>query len=157
MIKIDSAVSYKDMLNIVNPKTGELRHSLMTLKVEGRVKLTSDKYEFTVSDGMVARNGGSYFVVISFLHSSRIEQFFVKGEGRCVLVYMIDNLAVQVINYLTIWALQFLFDCRIILIKIIKHIIPNSPFVTLFENSRQRETDTAERLYNIGRIRCIVI
>nr|DAR65483.1 MAG TPA: hypothetical protein [Caudoviricetes sp.] len=70
---------------------------------------------------------------------------------------MIDNLAVQVINYLTIWALQFLFDCRIILIKIIKHIIPNSPFVTLFENSRQRETDTAERLYNIGRIRCIVI
>lgn len=55
MIKIDSAVSYKDMLNIVNPKTGELRHSLMTLKVEGRVKLTSDKYEFTVSDGMVVR------------------------------------------------------------------------------------------------------
>ena len=55
MIKIDSAVSYKDMLNIVNPKTGELRQSLMTLKVEGRVKLTSDKYEFTVSDGMVAR------------------------------------------------------------------------------------------------------
>lgn len=55
MIKIDSAVSYKDMLNIVNPKTGELRHSLMTLKVEGRVKLTSDKYEFTVDDGIVAR------------------------------------------------------------------------------------------------------
>ena len=82
MIKIDSAVSYKDMLNIVNPKTGELRHSLMTLKVEGRVKLTSDKYEFTVSDGMVARNGGSYFVVNSFLHSSRIEQFFVLCQGR---------------------------------------------------------------------------
>lgn len=82
MIKIDSAVSYKDMLNIVNPKTGELRHSLMTLKVEGRVKLTSDKYEFTVSDGMVARNGGSYVVVISFLHSSRIEQFFVLCQGR---------------------------------------------------------------------------
>ena len=40
MIEIDSAVSYKDVLNIVNPKTGELRHSLMTLKVEGRVKLT---------------------------------------------------------------------------------------------------------------------
>lgn len=82
MIKIDSAVSYKDMLNIVNPKTGELRHSLMTLKVEGRVKLTSDKYEFTVSDGMVARNGGSYVVVISFLHGSRIEQFFVLCQGR---------------------------------------------------------------------------
>ena len=55
MIEIDSAVSYKDVLNIVNPKTGELRHSLMTLKVEGRVKLTSDKYEFTVDDGIVAR------------------------------------------------------------------------------------------------------
>ena len=82
MIEIDSAVSYKDVLNIVNPKTGELRHSLMTLKVEGRVKLTSDKYECTVSDGMVARNGGSYFVVISFLHSSRIEQFFVLCQGR---------------------------------------------------------------------------
>ena len=82
MIEIDSAVSYKDVLNIVNPKTGELRHSLMTLKVEGRVKLTSDKYEFTVSDGMVARNGCSYFVVISFLHSSRIEQFFVLCQGR---------------------------------------------------------------------------
>lgn len=40
MIEIDSAVSYKDVLNIVNPKTGELRHSLMTLKVEGWVKLT---------------------------------------------------------------------------------------------------------------------
>ena len=55
MIEIDSAVSYKDVLNIVNPKTGELRRSLLTLEVEGRVKLTSDKYEFTVSDGMVAR------------------------------------------------------------------------------------------------------
>jgi hypothetical protein cdivTM_02536 len=55
LIEIDSAISCKDVLNIVNPKTGELRHSLMTLKVEGRVKLTSDKYEFTVSDGMVAR------------------------------------------------------------------------------------------------------
>lgn len=82
MIEIDSAVSYKDVLNIVNPKTGELRHSLMTLKVEGRVKLTSDKYEFTVGDSMVARNGGSYVVFISFLHSSRIEQFFVLCQGR---------------------------------------------------------------------------
>jgi len=38
MIEIDSAVSYKDVLNIVNPKTGELRHSLMTLKVEEQVR-----------------------------------------------------------------------------------------------------------------------
>lgn len=66
MIKIDSAVSYKDMLNIVNPKTGELRHSLMTLKVEGRVKLTSDKYEFTVSDGMVARMAAAMLCLSAF-------------------------------------------------------------------------------------------
>lgn len=33
--------------------------------------------------GKVARaDGGSYFVVISFLHSSRIEQFFVLCQGR---------------------------------------------------------------------------
>ena len=66
MIEIDSAVSYKDVLNIVNPKTGELRHSLMTLKVEGRVKLTSDKYEFTVGDIMVARMAAAMLWLSAF-------------------------------------------------------------------------------------------
>ena len=41
--------------NVLNPETGELQRSLMTLKVEGQAKLVSDEYEFAVDDGNVAR------------------------------------------------------------------------------------------------------
>ena len=41
--------------DVLNPETGELQQSLMTLKVEGQTKLVSDEYEFTISDGSVAR------------------------------------------------------------------------------------------------------
>ena len=41
--------------DVLNPETGELRLSLMTLKVEGQTKLVSDEYEFAVDDGNVAR------------------------------------------------------------------------------------------------------
>ena len=39
----------------LNPETGELQQSLMTLKVEGQAKLVSDEYEFAVDDGNAAR------------------------------------------------------------------------------------------------------
>ena len=35
-------------------ETGELRQSLITLKVEGQTKLASSEYEFTVDDGNIA-------------------------------------------------------------------------------------------------------
>ena len=41
--------------DVLNPETGELQRSLMTLKVEGQTKLASDEYEFAVDDGNVAR------------------------------------------------------------------------------------------------------
>ena len=41
--------------DVLNPETGELRRSLMTLKVEGQTKLASDEYEFAVNDGNAAR------------------------------------------------------------------------------------------------------
>lgn len=41
--------------DVLNPKTGELQQSLMTLKVEGQAKLVSDEYEFAVDDGNAAR------------------------------------------------------------------------------------------------------
>ena len=41
--------------DVLNPETGELQRSLMTLKVEGRTKLASDEYEFAVDDGNAAR------------------------------------------------------------------------------------------------------
>ena len=41
--------------DVLDPETGELRRSLMTLKVEGQVKLVSEEYEFTVGDGNMAR------------------------------------------------------------------------------------------------------
>ena len=41
--------------DVLNPETGELQQSLMTLKVEGRTKLASDEYEFAVDDGNAAR------------------------------------------------------------------------------------------------------
>lgn len=41
--------------DVLNPETGELRLSLMTLKVEGQAKLVSDEYEFAVDDGNTAR------------------------------------------------------------------------------------------------------
>ena len=41
--------------NVLNPETGELQRSLMTLKVEGQTKLVSDEYEFAVDDGNAAR------------------------------------------------------------------------------------------------------
>lgn len=41
--------------DVLNPETGELRLSLMTLKVEGQAKLVSDEYEFVVDDGNAAR------------------------------------------------------------------------------------------------------
>lgn len=39
----------------LNPETGELQQSLMTLKVEEQAKLVSDEYEFVVDDGNAAR------------------------------------------------------------------------------------------------------
>ena len=41
--------------DVLNPETGELQQSLMTLKVEGQTKLASDEYEFAVDDGNAAR------------------------------------------------------------------------------------------------------
>ncbi len=41
--------------DVLDPESGELRKSLITLKVEGRTKLVSDEYEFEVSDGKMAR------------------------------------------------------------------------------------------------------
>ena len=41
--------------DVLNPETGELQQSLMTLKVEGQTKLVSDEYEFVVDDGNAAR------------------------------------------------------------------------------------------------------
>ena len=41
--------------DILDPETGELQRSLITLKVEGRTKLVSDEYEFAVDDGDMAR------------------------------------------------------------------------------------------------------
>lgn len=41
--------------DVLNPETGELQQSLMTLKVEGRTKLASDEYEFVVDNGNAAR------------------------------------------------------------------------------------------------------
>lgn len=41
--------------DVLNPETGKLQRSLMTLKVEGQTKLVSDEYEFAVDDGNVAR------------------------------------------------------------------------------------------------------
>ena len=41
--------------DVLNPETGELQRSLMTLKVEGQAKLVSDEYEFVVDDGNAAR------------------------------------------------------------------------------------------------------
>lgn len=41
--------------DVLNPETGELQQSLMTLKVEGQAKLVSDEYEFAVDDGNAAR------------------------------------------------------------------------------------------------------
>ena len=41
--------------DVLNPETGELQRSLMTLKVEGQAKLVSDEYEFAVNDGNAAR------------------------------------------------------------------------------------------------------
>lgn len=41
--------------DILDPETGELQRSLITLKVEGQAKLVSDEYEFAVDDGNMAR------------------------------------------------------------------------------------------------------
>ena len=41
--------------DVLNPETGKLQRSLMTLKVEGQTKLVSDEYEFAVDDGNTAR------------------------------------------------------------------------------------------------------
>lgn len=41
--------------DVLNPETGDLQRSLMTLKVEGQTKLVSDEYEFAVDDGNAAR------------------------------------------------------------------------------------------------------
>ena len=41
--------------DVLNPETGELQRSLMTLKVERQAKLVSDEYEFAVDDGNAAR------------------------------------------------------------------------------------------------------
>lgn len=39
----------------LDPETGKLQQSLMTLKVEGKAKLVSNEYESTVGDGNAAR------------------------------------------------------------------------------------------------------
>lgn len=41
--------------DVLDPETGELRRSLMTLKVEGQVKLASEEYEFTVGNSNMTR------------------------------------------------------------------------------------------------------
>lgn len=41
--------------DVLDPGTGELRRSLMTLKIERQAKLVSDEYEFAVDDGDMAR------------------------------------------------------------------------------------------------------
>lgn len=41
--------------DVLDPETGELQKSLLTLKVEREVKLASDEYEFTVENGETAR------------------------------------------------------------------------------------------------------
>lgn len=41
--------------DILDPKTGELQRSLMTLKIERQAKLVSDEYEFAVEDGDMPR------------------------------------------------------------------------------------------------------
>ena len=40
--------------NILDPETGELQRSLMTLKIERQAKLVSDEYEFAVDSGDMA-------------------------------------------------------------------------------------------------------
>ena len=40
--------------NILDPETSEIQQSLITLKIEGRTKLVSDEYEFTIDDGNTA-------------------------------------------------------------------------------------------------------
>lgn len=42
--------------DVLDPKSGELIKSLMTLKVECETKLVSDEYEFVVEDGAAARH-----------------------------------------------------------------------------------------------------
>jgi len=41
--------------DILDPETGELQRSLMTLKIERQAKLVSDEYEFAVDNGDMAR------------------------------------------------------------------------------------------------------
>ena len=41
--------------DVLDPETGELQRSLMTLKIERQAKLVSDEYEFAVDDGNMAR------------------------------------------------------------------------------------------------------
>ena len=41
--------------DVLDPETGELQRSLMTLKIEGQAKLVSDEYEFAVDSGDMAR------------------------------------------------------------------------------------------------------
>lgn len=41
--------------DILDPETGKLQRSLITLKIEGQAKLVSDEYEFAVDDGDMAR------------------------------------------------------------------------------------------------------
>ena len=41
--------------DILDPETGELQRSLITLKIERRAKLVSDEYEFAIDDGDMAR------------------------------------------------------------------------------------------------------
>ncbi|MDO5343315.1 MAG: hypothetical protein Q4F02_00150 [Candidatus Saccharibacteria bacterium] len=42
--------------DVLDPKSGELIKSLLTLKVERETKLASDEYEFVVEDGTTARH-----------------------------------------------------------------------------------------------------
>ena len=69
--------------DVLSPKTGELQKSLLTLKVEGEVKLASEEYEFVVENGNMARQmleamGWQNVVTVDKLRSESVtEQYSV--------------------------------------------------------------------------------
>jgi predicted adenylyl cyclase CyaB len=69
--------------DVLNLETGELRRSLMTLKVEGRTKLVSDEYEFTIDGGNAARQiltalGWQEIVTVDKVHlESKTEDYTI--------------------------------------------------------------------------------
>ncbi len=69
--------------DVLNPKTGGLQKSLLTLKINGEVKLTSEEYEFAVESGETTRQmleamGWQSVVTVDKLRSeSATEQYNV--------------------------------------------------------------------------------